>query len=78
MKNPSRGKFSIQFNEVKKAPFNIIVFDIIGNKRFQKDIKLHNLENSFQLDLSFLDKGNYFFTIVEGQHKYTYQFIILE
>jgi photosystem II stability/assembly factor-like uncharacterized protein len=54
--NPSRGKFSIQFNEVKKAPFNIIVFDIIGNKRFQKDIKLHNLENSFQLDLSFLDK----------------------
>lgn len=76
--NPSKGIFTFEYDNKLSSFFNIQVFDVVGKEIYHIKIEKANSNKKTQLDLSFLENGNYYFVIVENNKKHTYKFTILE
>lgn len=59
--NPSNGHFQIEFNQ--QGNQNVQIINMLGSKLFDEDIKVHNEQFNFEIDIENIPEGIYFILI---------------
>jgi len=73
--NPARNSITVNVAFPQTTEVKIVVADVHGNQKLQKEVMLLNNVLRMPVDISTWNKGIYFITIIEGKRNTRYSFI---
>jgi hypothetical protein len=73
--NPTKDKIQVQANFVKAADAIVKIISVDGKIVLERTLKIQAGNNNFPIDLSSLEKGNYFLNIETEEEKYVKEII---
>lgn len=74
--NPATDKVNIRYNSTYGTSAQLEIFNIVGNKMYQQNLKLTGGMNIIPLDVSDLRSGIYMYTISTKNSSYTGRFTV--
>jgi len=74
--NPSEGRFTIEFTEMKTGFANISLFDMLGKEVYKENRNLESSSHTIDMQLSNLPKGEYFLVVKTNSNKFLNKVVI--